>query len=127
MFLCLDPDAQTHRFVIALKDLHDAKSRMSYAQFSPVCLDGSGDHLWTQTPVVDTCVTLVWNSFWTTLPSDRSSLSQVGASCGSAGAQTYAGSLALLRALEKLLCSELERPGRQKSLKHLLKFSSKKA
>lgn len=44
-----------------------------------------------------------------------------------AGTQTVAASLVLFGALVKLFCSRRKRDGRQRSLKHLLKFSSRKA
>lgn len=81
----------------------------------------------SQTPVVETCVTSVWRSSWTALPPFWSMSSHADGLSFAEGAQTDAGSRVLLRALEKLFWSKRERYGRQKSRKHLLKFSSKKA
>lgn len=66
-------------------------------------------HLWTQTPVVENCVTSVWRSSWTVLPPNWSMPSQAGGLFVVAAAQTDTGSLVLLRALEKLFWSRRER------------------
>lgn len=66
-------------------------------------------HLQTQTPVVENCVASVWRSSWTAPVPHWPMPSQAGGLSVRALVQTDTGSRVLLRALEKLFCSRLER------------------
>ena len=93
----------THRLVIRPTEIQFLNNCVSQVEVENL-------HLYTQSSVVENCVTPSDRGSYCAVSLPESSMpSQAGALCAAADAQTDAGSFALLRALEKLLCSKRER------------------